>query len=182
MWRTFARREKRARGFTLVELLLVLAILVVLTGIAVPRLNKSVRGKQLEEAADEMALVIRLARAESVHRKLKVRFTFDEEEQAYWLSVQNPEHSFREQFVPFGDSFLHERRCLPKGVRMGSFAARGAEVEFKDLIFSPDGVGEVCELRLVGAGNRCAMITIGAWFDEVQVTIEEDAPVGDDTP
>ena len=58
------------RGFTLFELLIVLALTGVLIGIAVPNLTQFMRSNQMTSAANDMLVAIHLARAESVKRRL----------------------------------------------------------------------------------------------------------------
>jgi type IV fimbrial biogenesis protein FimT len=64
------------RGFTLFELMLVLAIAGVLIGIGIPSLTQFVRANQLTSAANDMLTAIHLARAEAVKRRLPTGMCF----------------------------------------------------------------------------------------------------------
>jgi type IV fimbrial biogenesis protein FimT len=69
-------RAAPARGFTLFELMLVLAIAGVLVGIGIPSLTQFIRSSQLTSAANDMLTAVHLARAEAVKRRLPTRMCF----------------------------------------------------------------------------------------------------------
>jgi type IV fimbrial biogenesis protein FimT len=64
------------RGFTLFELMLVLAVAGVLIGIGIPSLSQFMRANQMTSAANDMLTAIHLARAESVKRRLPTEMCF----------------------------------------------------------------------------------------------------------
>jgi type IV fimbrial biogenesis protein FimT len=64
------------RGFTLFELMLVLAIAGVLIGIGVPGLTQFMRANRMTAAANDMLAAIHMARAESVKRRLPTEMCF----------------------------------------------------------------------------------------------------------
>ena len=65
-------RSARARGFTLVELLTVLAVLVVLTLIAVPSFNELARSQRVQMAAMDLFTSLLRARSESIKQNTDV--------------------------------------------------------------------------------------------------------------
>ncbi|HEX6135297.1 MAG TPA: GspH/FimT family pseudopilin [Longimicrobiales bacterium] len=69
--RVFSRRP----GFTLLELLIVLAILSVVVGIAVPPLRGAVKSTRLETARQTLIGDLRLARTEAIRRNRSVTVT-----------------------------------------------------------------------------------------------------------
>ena len=94
-----------ARGFTLFELMLVLAIAGVLIGIGIPSLTQFVRSSQMTSTANDMLGAIHLARAESVKRRLPTGMCFSSDPTAatpacdgngtqgwvVWVDDANPE-------------------------------------------------------------------------------------------
>lgn len=69
-------RAAPPRGFTLFELMLVLAIAGVLVGIGIPSLTQFVRANQMTSAANDMLTAVHLARAEAVKRRLPTEMCF----------------------------------------------------------------------------------------------------------
>jgi len=67
------------RGFTLLELMIVVTLTGVLIGIGVPAMTQFVRSNQLTSAANDMLAAIHLARAESVKRRLPTEMCFTQD-------------------------------------------------------------------------------------------------------
>ena len=65
-------RNARARGFTLVELLTVVSVLVVLTLIAVPSFNELSRSQRVQLAATDLFTSLLRARSESIKQNTDV--------------------------------------------------------------------------------------------------------------
>jgi type II secretion system protein H len=70
------RREHRAAGFSLLEVVVVVAVLGVIAGIAVPSISSAMRLFALDSAADAVGAALRSARyaAVSKNRSVRVRF------------------------------------------------------------------------------------------------------------
>ena len=71
---TFAqpRRHVRSRGFTLIELMVVLTISALLFAIGVPAFQNAALGGRLSAAANNLLASIQLARSEAIKRNLPV--------------------------------------------------------------------------------------------------------------
>jgi len=70
------QRRHHCRGFTLIELMVTVAIVVVLIALAAPSLRSYTAKKKVEGAAAELASDIQFARSEAVSRNKNVRITF----------------------------------------------------------------------------------------------------------
>jgi type IV fimbrial biogenesis protein FimT len=66
----------RVRGFTLVELVVTIALLSLLLGLAAPAFSVWVRNARVRTAADSLANAIRLAQGEAMRRNRQVVFFF----------------------------------------------------------------------------------------------------------
>lgn len=70
------RNRTQQRGFTILELMIAVAILGILASIALPSFNSAIAKTQLENAAEAIYSDIRYARSESIKRSLDVTVTF----------------------------------------------------------------------------------------------------------
>lgn len=70
----FCRRHGRIRGFTMVELVVVLAVIMVITGVALPSFMRAYQYYQLSDGATRMANVIKFTRYEAIRRNTPVNY------------------------------------------------------------------------------------------------------------
>lgn len=70
-------RNGHASGFTLIELMVVVALLAVLAFLAVPNLFGLIRDNQVQAQAEEMNAMLQYARSESVIRRRQVDVNID---------------------------------------------------------------------------------------------------------
>ena len=78
-------REKAVRGFSLVELMLVIALLGVLAVISVPGFLRSLPEKRLKNAARNLYADLQWARLWAVHENRKMTVRFNEIEGYYYI-------------------------------------------------------------------------------------------------
>jgi type II secretion system protein H len=81
-----APRPRRQGGFTVLELLVVLLIVMVLVGVAVPRFRGTFRHLQLQVAASDVATLLTYASRRAVARGEALRIEFDADGRRYWLA------------------------------------------------------------------------------------------------
>lgn len=93
----------RRAGFTLFELLLVVAISAILAGLAVPALMRSLRGEQLRAAARAIVASHRLARATAALQAADVELRLDPERRHVLVVRRTPAKEAAEAKVP-GDA------------------------------------------------------------------------------
>ena len=83
------------KGFTLVELLVVLLILGVLLALAPPVFNRALPGLELRAAAREVAATLREARGRAIRANREAAVAFDLAEGVYRLEGKAGIHSFK---------------------------------------------------------------------------------------
>lgn len=85
-----ASRARGERGFTLFEVLIVLAIVGLVSAIMAPMIFKGVSGTRSRAAAYEIAAALRQARGEAVATNADVALMVDPERGAYALEAAKP--------------------------------------------------------------------------------------------
>jgi prepilin-type N-terminal cleavage/methylation domain-containing protein len=113
-------RGSRSRGFTLVELVIVILLVGIMTGIAVTRLDYLVPKYRLRAGAREVAAVLKQGRARAVASGKDVWFEVDLSRGAYGLLVPFPVLDDQGKVVEgrpleYGPVF---QRTLPDGVQI----------------------------------------------------------------
>jgi prepilin-type N-terminal cleavage/methylation domain-containing protein len=77
-----AGKSRHARGFSMVELLVVVAIVMVVSGLAIPQITLTLRSYQLTSSASQVADAIKFARFEAIRRNSQMSFL------AWWSGVR----------------------------------------------------------------------------------------------
>lgn len=141
--------EGGPRAFTLIELIVVLALIVILVGVIVPRMGRSVGYRELREAAGRFALTARTVRELAVAQRRVCALEIDLDRGGYGVvtwSGRSSEH----QWQALRASWLKAQRW-PAAVTVGSYrtpdgatATRGTQY----LKFFPDGTSSGAALRL----------------------------------
>jgi len=85
---------KQYQGFTVIELLICLAIISIMAGMALPSLQNFIRSSAEKDAAYNILAALRLARNEAIVRNLEYQVAFDLDHKRMWLERGNlPDNS-----------------------------------------------------------------------------------------
>ncbi len=127
-------------GYTLVELLIVMAVIAMVAGLGVPFFARSLDRAELRSAAGEMAALMRLARQEAIARKMVFSAVIDPAQKAAYaiegrFDADNLSGPFNGRVVKIPDAV---KVWTPHGGRLL-------------LEFSPAGTATVCDLAVTSA-------------------------------
>ncbi|MDR3377829.1 MAG: GspH/FimT family pseudopilin [Verrucomicrobiae bacterium] len=82
------QNNERPRGFTLIELILVLSLLVIITSIAAPAMSRFIRGRALNTEARRVLSLIHLAQSRAVSEGQPMLLWVDEKANTYGLVAE----------------------------------------------------------------------------------------------
>jgi len=109
----------RRRGFTLVEMIAVIAILAIMVGVAVTRIDFMIPRYRLRAAAREVAGHVKRARSQAASTGKDVYVKYDLGKGTYWLLVAFPKTEEGQEPVLPPKEFAYEefkKEELPEGV------------------------------------------------------------------
>ncbi len=177
---TCPRSRRRARqgvrrAFTLLELLLTLAVMAALVGVAVPTSRRSFRRFASEDAALTLAANVRFAQARAITESAPVSLVLDLAGGRYHLATGLPGGGPVRLRLPgvAGADFT-----LPEGVSFGRvrlFAEDGVS-RLRSLTFHPDGSGPLGTIRIAGP-ERAFEVELTRRLGEILLTeVSGDVP------
>ena len=142
-WReTISKNKQAASGFTLLELVLVLAVIAVAIAIVAPSLSGFARGRAASNVAGQFVAVARWARTQAITSGATYRLNVDPSANKWWLTSDNG-HSFVQVDNDFGKEFT-----LPDGITMTTDAPKvdkGQAIEF-----DPSGRSDPTSVHFLG--------------------------------
>ena len=113
--KSFSRRRRSNQGFTLIELMVILVLLVVLMFVALPAFQNMIQGR-VEEEVKHLSGVIRLLRNEAVLGRKSFRIVFKVEQSLYTVEEKGEDGNYLELDHPavlkphrLPDSFVIDR-------------------------------------------------------------------------
>ncbi|MCK4307512.1 prepilin-type N-terminal cleavage/methylation domain-containing protein [candidate division WOR-3 bacterium] len=122
----------RKKGFTIVEMMVVIAMMGIIGSIAIPSFRNYIVRMRLTRARDEILSTLKLARARAMSERIVYRVSFNTADSSYSVGKD-----------PDGDgTFTYEgTKPLPNGI---SFQTSGSDFEFY-----PDRTGAVLTSDLI---------------------------------
>ena len=136
------------RGVTLLELLVVLAILSLIVVAMAPLITPSNRGTMIDVAARELALALRETRTAAIYSNRQITFTLDGPAGQYWSDAA-PAH-----------------KALPVKI----IARLARQAEFGQIQFYPDG-GASGDTIVLSDARRSATIRVDALSGRAQFNV-----------
>jgi general secretion pathway protein H len=160
---TSNNRRRSIAGFTLLELLVVLAIAGLLLALVPPAVSAVVPGAKLKVAARELAVTFRDARNQAIHRNTTVDMTFELEPARYEIADGTP-HLFSDgiQIAILDNNATMSTQSFPSlDIRPG---------EKYRLRFYPDGSSSGAAVKVA---NRDTYYVVGVGWLMGRVTVSE---------
>ena len=197
--RHFHSVPESRRGFTLMEVLLTLSLLVVITSLAWPMLDKPFANQRLRKAADQIRAEWGGARVEALNSGLTHVFQYTIDGECNRFRIESQAAPEMPSDAAYGDSFGDtagdgqyaadpqvSKGTLPEGITFvaGETASdtRAATVELESqsaffsqaswsepILFFPDGTTSTALLILKNRHNRCIELTMRGLTGVVKV-------------
>lgn len=174
-----SRSRGDARGFTLLELVLVVVVLSILAGLVVPQMAGSFPGVRVGKAAERVFAAAREARAHAALRGLRTRLILDTDPapQQFWLEEERSPLTAPGVWTELADrEDRHDE--LPDGV-----AFVGVRVWDEDLpgsgrheiLFKPDGSADDTRIALAADSGEQRVVDIRGVTGRVRILTDEEA-------
>jgi type II secretory pathway pseudopilin PulG len=182
-------RRNAGRGFTLIEILLALGVIVMMIGIMALAVGGWISGRTLENGATQVESALRLARADAANQGRRLRLVFPGEAAAPKILWEPDPLAAPGEFVDYGACTWREclavdglqvSRCDPMGPSLQRPADWGGqEVSDKSataaaITFEPDGSSDsaVIELTVTGSGDsRRAVLLLDGQTGRIETTL-----------
>ena len=84
----FSKKRFFTHGFTFVEILLVVVLLAIIAGIAVPNFSSAYQNLQLKKTTEDLVFMMRYAQSRAVSKNILMRLVLDSDSAQYWLEEQ----------------------------------------------------------------------------------------------
>lgn len=184
------KNRSSIKGFTLIELTIVLIIISFLFAVAGPRIAKGLSGLSLTTSAKKIAAALRYARSQAVNKSQAYSVIIDREHARIVIRgipkpVTQPPDDAAEEELAFEEDAAEERKEVVNEVKVvtvadgisfqeisiGGQEVNGGKEEMPQMIFFPDGTSQGGEIVL--ANNRERTFAVGVDFLTGVVTIAE---------
>ncbi|MCD5390945.1 GspH/FimT family pseudopilin [candidate division NPL-UPA2 bacterium] len=153
-------------GFTLLELLVVLAIMALLAGMSAPAISGYLRGARLRGAAKEIASAMRLARTMAITKRDIYTVDFNTNNRQFWVEWNNT-------ISGTVDTLVGEVRTLPETIDYDFSGSDPITFTGNVCSFNPRGganAGSIYIADKQGNGKRIVVTSTATGRVQVQDT------------
>ncbi|MFA5059229.1 MAG: GspH/FimT family pseudopilin [Candidatus Omnitrophota bacterium] len=157
------KQRKTSLGFTLVEILLVVALIAILAGLSLPRFSKTYAHFQLQTTAGQITDLMRYAQGRAITKKRTLKLEFDPSYKKYRLS--------EEKRSPWqDDEEVQEFEEIPGRFGREFLVAENISVEYEDpdIRFYPDGKIDPARIYVCEKNENCLTVSTQEQYGHVQ--------------
>jgi len=154
-----SKRPKLNQGFSLVELLIVIAVLAVVLGFAVPNMRQMVLNNRTKTAVNSLVNGLQMARSEAITRNKTITFC-PSNEQGISCATSSDKMGMGYQYgalVMADNSVIYRTEPTPKNVTVNNEGS--SKIDFQ----SSGVVNNIGTISVTGQGNIKRTICIGAF-------------------
>ena len=143
------KRTACCRGFTLLELLVVVALIGTISLSVMPVFISAMNGIQLRNARNDLIAAIRFAQEMAVRESVEYRIYFNTEEHSYRIMRLSGLNEKDEKQFEIAETLLGEKQVLPQYLEIERIKARKApSSQEKYIACLPNGSSDVSEILL----------------------------------
>jgi type II secretion system protein H len=146
------RTPNAPRAFTLIELILVLALLAIATSLAAPSLSSFFKGRALDSAARQLLSLTHAGQSRAVSEGFPMLLWIDSQEHAYGLREESSSRNRQSQEAdPRAEEFVFDEQLRIEAVNASPLPVNGRSLPA--IRFLPDGTideGSASTLRFSG--------------------------------
>lgn len=170
--------KRHTSGFTLLELIIVLAVMIAVAAMSLPMLQRSFSGQKLDKGGDLVRAHMGLARVNAIRNGEIYAFYYQIEGPAFRVAPFNAETIDSLQDVPLDEdqrtsNFDFGEDLLPREVRFSmaltNTDARAAAAmvsanfqpgDMRPILFYPDGTSQTAKVILQNKENDAVQVTL----------------------
>lgn len=162
-------RASSRRGFTLIELIVVLAILGIAAAFILPPFGSGLSHWRLQGTVREVATLLKFARTQAVASMRPLQVVLDRPRRLFWL-----DNAHAPSLVDPAQAEHRKLRlyALPEGVRFGDIATDNfdAEVQQFRIVFFPRGSSSGGKIELLDKRGRGYWVSVDSATGRAGVT------------
>jgi type II secretion system protein H len=167
-------RAGHGRGFTLIEIVVVMVIIAVMFAVALPSLRGMNEQNQLRSSAREMVSLMKYARSEAVFGERMTEVFLDTTKRQYWLDLRTPDPKTGE-YTPGKKTTTHfeTKRELGKGLYFDEANTISDNILKNNIIaidFYPDGSASPAIFTLSNDKNVKTTLEVIKSTGQVEIT------------
>lgn len=158
-------RLRRRRGYTFLELCVVVALLGIMASLALPRLHSALLADDLEAAVRRLAGTLRALRNEAVRERTAYRLHLDLAAGRFWVDSEAMGQEERERR-------RREAASLPEGIRILDVRRHGMDREVSgetSVVFDRKGYAQPSLIHLGSQDGRSYTLALSPFLPRVGI-------------